>query len=160
MSTCIFCDSVACRCAMTTSIARPAEARALASFNAPQPSPTAGEGPEVWPLIYDSTALVLPDWLRADMRERHQLGVQRYGVGLRVWNGRDAVVDAYQEALDLVVYATQARLRLAGDEPLELLRPGKGFKHGLGLDLVRHQTLQHAVWLGELARAGKVPVSR
>ena len=115
------------------------------SLNAPQPLPTAGEGPEVWPLIYDSTRLVLPDWLRADMRERHELGRAKYGVGLRVWNGRDCVVDAYQEALDLAVYLTQAKERVAP-------------KSMVGLNLARHHALQLCVWLGELARSGKVPV--
>lgn len=115
------------------------------SLNAPQPPPTAGEGPEVWPLVYDSTRLVLPDWLRADMRERHELGRAKYGVGLRVWNGRDCIVDAYQEALDLAVYLTQARERLL---PRSLV----------AVDLARHQALQLCVWLGELARAGTVPV--
>jgi hypothetical protein len=106
-------------------------------------------------MVFDSTALVLPDWLRADMRERHELGKARYGTGLRVWNGRDAVVDAYQEALDLIVYATQAsqRLGLPGQ-----LRPS-WLNERLTLDLVRHQALNAALWLGALARAGKVPVA-
>lgn len=131
---------------------------APSSFNAPQPPPTTtgDQGAEVWPLIYDSTALVLPDWLRADMKERHELGKARYGVGLRVWNGRDAVVDAYQEALDLLVYATQARERLGP----ATLRPGGGLNERLCLDLVRHHAMQCAQWLGELARAGTVPVTR
>lgn len=117
----------------------------MPSRNAPQPPPTAGEGPEVWPLIYDSTRLVLPDWLRADMRERHELGRAKYGTGLRVWNGRDCIVDAYQEALDLAVYLTQAQQRIGS--------PGL-----VALNLARHQALQLCVWLGQLAREAKVPV--
>lgn len=40
----------------------------------------------------------------ADMRERDRVGRERYGVPLTTHNGRDHLVDAYQEALDGVVY--------------------------------------------------------
>lgn len=123
------------------------------SLNAPQPAPHAGEGAEVWPLIYESRGLVIPDWLRADMRERHQVGVKKYGTGLHVWNGRDAVIDAYQEALDLIVYSRQARERLG-----ELKVKDPLFNAAAALDLTTHFAIQTAVRLGELARAGKVPV--
>lgn len=42
-----------------------------------------------------------------DMRERDQVGRRRYGTPLQAHNGRRALVDAYQEALDLVVYLRQ-----------------------------------------------------
>lgn len=44
----------------------------------------------------------------ADMKERDRVGRERYGTPLQAGNGRDALVDAYQEALDLVVYLRQA----------------------------------------------------
>lgn len=59
-----------------------------------QPAPT-GDGQPVWDLVID------------DMRERDNLGRQRYNTPLRSWNGRDALVDAYQEVLDLAVYMRQ-----------------------------------------------------
>lgn len=127
----------------------------MLDLNAPQPPPTAGEGPAVWPLIYDSTALVIPDWLRADMRARHELGVAKYGTALKVWNGRDAVIDAYQEALDLIVYAKQARERLG---PYSLTRADEVNAH-VALDRAFHWALNAAVHLGELARAGRVPLT-
>lgn len=40
----------------------------------------------------------------ADMRERDRVGRERYGTPLTTHNGRDHLVDAYQEALDGVVY--------------------------------------------------------
>jgi hypothetical protein len=40
----------------------------------------------------------------ADMRDRDRVGRERYGVPLTTHNGRDHLVDAYQEALDTVVY--------------------------------------------------------
>lgn len=35
------------------------------------------------------------------------MGLKKYGTVLQPNNGRDALVDAYQEALDLVVYLRQ-----------------------------------------------------
>lgn len=43
----------------------------------------------------------------ADMEDRRRLGIARYGTPLQPHNGRDALVDAYEEALDLAVYLRQ-----------------------------------------------------
>lgn len=48
------------------------------------------------------------DLVVADMVERKRIGTERYGTPLQPFNGRDALVDAYQEALDLVMYLRQA----------------------------------------------------
>lgn len=48
--------------------------------------------------------------VRADLEERERLGVQRYGTPLYAHNGRDALRDAYEEALDLACYLKQAIL--------------------------------------------------
>ena len=53
---------------------------------------------------YGKTGIV--DLVLADMRERDQTGRQRYGVPLTSRNGRNHLVDAYQELLDYVVYLT------------------------------------------------------
>ncbi len=42
------------------------------------------------------------------MRERDNAGREDYGTPLRAYNGRDALKDAYEEALDLAVYLRQA----------------------------------------------------
>lgn len=42
-----------------------------------------------------------------DIRAREAFGVNKYGQSLHTFNGRDALIDAYQEALDLVVYLKQ-----------------------------------------------------
>lgn len=52
-----------------------------------------------------------------DMQERDALGRARYGMPLQAHNGRDALVDAYQEALDLVVYLRQAIEERNGARP-------------------------------------------
>ena len=46
--------------------------------------------------------------VRDDLEERERLGVERYGTSLQPHNGRDALRDAYEEALDLACYLRQA----------------------------------------------------
>jgi hypothetical protein len=50
-----------------------------------------------------------------DLRIRREVGIARYGTALQANNGRDALRDAYEEALDLCCYLRQmieeARLR-------------------------------------------------
>lgn len=65
-------------------------------INDHQPNPTKNDLPAVWDLVLK------------DIADRDQVGLQRYGTRLQPLNGRDALVDAYQEALDLVVYLRQA----------------------------------------------------
>lgn len=43
----------------------------------------------------------------ADLGERTEVGIERYGTALQPWNGRDALRDAYEEALDLTCYLKQ-----------------------------------------------------
>lgn len=62
--------------------------------------------------------LAIADLVIADMVERKRIGIERYGTPLQAHNGRDALVDAYQEALDLVVY-----LRAAIEERRAEARP-------------------------------------
>jgi hypothetical protein len=45
-----------------------------------------------------------------DMRQRDAMGRERYGVPLTADNGRNHLVDAYQEALDLLVYLVAAEM--------------------------------------------------
>lgn len=44
----------------------------------------------------------------ADVEGRKQLGLRKYGTLLQAFNGRNALMDAYQEALDLLMYLRQA----------------------------------------------------
>jgi len=63
---------------------------------APQPPPVQNDGTPVWDLVI------------TDMRARKEFGGRKYGTYLQAFNGRDALMDAYQEALDLCVYLRQA----------------------------------------------------
>jgi len=67
-----------------------------ADLVAEQPPPVANEKPAVWDLVM------------TDMRARDAEGRRKYGVPLQPHNGRDPLVDAYQEALDQAVYLRQA----------------------------------------------------
>ena len=49
---------------------------------------------------------VAPYVLR-DIQARIEAGEERYGTRLQTFNGRDALWDAYQEAIDLVMYLRQ-----------------------------------------------------
>jgi len=76
----------------------------------PQPAPLASDG-DVWAEII--AELDATDPLRALAVERRAQGIERYGTPLQRDNGRDHLVDALQEAMDLWVY-----LRAAGLEGL------------------------------------------
>lgn len=66
--------------------------RSPALFAQPMPK---SDGPDIWPLVIK------------DMADRDHLGKTKYGIPLRSHNGRDALVDAYQEVLDMSVYLRQ-----------------------------------------------------
>lgn len=59
-----------------------------------QPPPQPGTTP-IFPLVI------------ADLQAREAKGIATYGRSLESWNGRDALWDAYEEALDLAVYLRQ-----------------------------------------------------
>lgn len=68
----------------------------MPSLNEKQPPAEPNEEPCMWDLVFK------------DMQERDQMGLRKHGTRLQPNNGRDALVDAYQEALDLTVYLRQA----------------------------------------------------
>ena len=61
-----------------------------------QPDPNPNDGTPIWELVIE------------DMQARDRFGRARYGTPLQSYNGRDALRDAYDEALDLAVYLRQA----------------------------------------------------
>lgn len=81
-----------------------------------QPHPKS-DGRDLWPLVIE------------DMKDRDRLGKAKYGIGLRPHNGRNALIDAYQEVLDLSVYLRQEieEQQILSDA-LEALRKIPGFE--------------------------------
>ncbi len=61
-----------------------------------QPPPVPSARQPVWEMVI------------ADMEKRNRVGTERYGTPLQAFNGRDALQDAYEEALDLAAYLRQA----------------------------------------------------
>ena len=60
-----------------------------------EPAPIKSNQPAIWDLVMK------------DIRERDEYGQKKYSTRLQPFNGRDALIDAYQEALDLIVYLRQ-----------------------------------------------------
>lgn len=65
------------------------------NLSAKEPAPIHNDQSAVWDLV-----------LR-DIADRDTIGVERYGTHLQAFNGREPIVDAYQEALDFIVYIRQ-----------------------------------------------------
>lgn len=68
----------------------------------PPPTPERLDKPAVW------------DAVIADMKARDQEGRRRYGTPLQPDNGRDGLVDLYQELLDACVYLKQVIMERDG----------------------------------------------
>lgn len=61
-----------------------------------QPNPIQNAHPYIWELVIQ------------DMKQRNELGIERYGTPLQPYNGRKSLQDAYEEVLDLAAYIKQA----------------------------------------------------
>lgn len=85
----VFCDSGCPMCV----VARAYENKTLSE---PEPQPSKNDLPYVWDLVVK------------DMIDRDNSGVVKYNTRLQPHNGRNVLIDAYQEALDLAVYLRQA----------------------------------------------------
>lgn len=81
-------------------------ARSIPDHAGPQPAPTTG-GPDVL------------DALLEDYKARAEMGLKKYGVRLQAFNGRRALVDALQEAMDLSLYLKQALMEEDAQEDWE-----------------------------------------
>lgn len=68
----------------------------IVKFVGEQEDPRPNDGAAIWDLVVE------------DMRARDAIGRERYGTPLQAGNGRDPLIDAYQEALDMTVYLRQA----------------------------------------------------
>jgi len=70
-----------------------------------QPLPTANEG------------VCVQDEVIAYIERRKAIGIERYGTVLQPHNGRDALRDAFEEAVDLSQYLAQMLIERDGKLP-------------------------------------------
>ena len=79
-----------------------------------EPAPT-GDGP----IVLDQVLLEIgASNIAGDLIRRAEFGRAKYGTFLRAFNGRDPLVDLYQELLDARMYGQQANME--GKLPPEL----------------------------------------
>ncbi len=64
----------------------------LNDLSVPQPAPVKNDNPSCHDLVI------------ADMMDRKDFGLRKYGTILQADNGRDFLIDSYQEVLDLAGY--------------------------------------------------------
>lgn len=76
------------------------------NLSAPEPAPVRTDGQPIWEMVV------------ADMQTRDRAGREKYGTPLQAHNGRRPLIDAYQEALDLVVYLRQELAERESDSAL------------------------------------------
>lgn len=89
-----------------------------------QPLPVPNDGPSMHDLVCadlwrGGAAGKLEDAVMADLQARKQLGLERYGSLLQAGNGRDAMLDLYEELQDAAVYARQMQEEAGGVSPAD-----------------------------------------
>lgn len=102
-------------------------------FNSePDPSLTDQSEP-VWPFVIKALNNVnlLTEEEKNDLTKifnsRNNFGIEKYGVPLSTFNGRNPIKDAFEESLDLLAYVTQSYLE---DDNIETKRLKKDLAHG------------------------------
>lgn len=66
------------------------------------------EGDQVLPTINERP--FVQDEVIGDIEARKQIGIKRYGTPLQPMNGRDALLDLYEELVDAAIYLRQVRI--------------------------------------------------
>lgn len=122
------------------------------SYNAPQPMPT-GDGIEVSPQAQADLDTLATDrettWyisrcIQADLQERIDWGTAKYHTPLKTNNGRDALIDEYQEHLDALHYCKQQVMQAPDDA-------GALYRYQLTLRLAVHCRCALFIRDGEVA---------
>lgn len=73
------------------------------------------EGDQPLPIVNDQ--LDIQTQVIADIEARRQVGISRYGTALQPHNGRDMLLDAYEEAMDLTIYLKGCLVERDGQVP-------------------------------------------
>jgi hypothetical protein len=102
----------------------------------PEPAPIKNDRPAIQDLVIadlrqrtGTAPRAYAGLVAADIEERKAQGLAKYGTLLQAHNGRNAIVDAYQEALDAVQYLKQAN------------------EEGAELDFLYERAIELALWL-------------
>jgi len=99
-----------------------------------QPDPTPGRQRVIDEVLFDLDASApLDHRVMRDLIARAEFGLEKYQTYLMTHNGRDALMDAYQEALDLIMYLKQAHLEGVGKD-----RQRNGLAYHQAIDIARH----------------------
>ena len=119
-----------------------------------QPEPKINTEDPLWPQVIDDVTNIafpkdLAQEIAKDMQERHEVGVKRYGTALQPYNGRNPVVDAYQEVLDSIVYLKQALIEERG-----MLGDDQD-----GIEYLYKQSIQTAMALRYLLNEGTIELN-
>lgn len=83
------------------------------TYSNPEPPPHAGKV-AVWPLVIEDVcaSMIGSSSLRErfckEAQQRDASGREKYGTTLQTHNGRNPLVDAFQESMDMTVYLRQA----------------------------------------------------
>jgi hypothetical protein len=80
-----------------------------------QPMPT-GNGPDVAAEVAKDLRTKGLEHIAEDTEARIRLGERKYGTRLKAHNGRDAMLDLYQEVLDGINYAKQLVMENKDDD--------------------------------------------
>lgn len=104
----------------------------MTEYTKPQPPPEASDSPPMWPLVaadfaryadapgISEESRIACRAMVEDAMHRDAFGREKHGTPLTRDNGRDAAVDAYQEALDGCVYWRQEYERTKDQEVVSL----------------------------------------
>ena len=112
---------------------------------AEQPAPIPNDSTPVWDLV------------KADMEARDRVGRDRYGTPLQLGNGRDHLLDLYQELLDAVVYVRaqiELRNRALPEQPASIRRAieqAHNYLHGDDYGDAKMCSEAPCIWLVEAA---------
>lgn len=86
-----------------------------------QPAPVKNGQPAIQDLVIDDLRKFGYGPVANDQEVRKETGLRKYGTLLQAFNGRDALLDTYEEALDLMNYARQAVEEATNDMDLLLV---------------------------------------
>jgi hypothetical protein len=86
-----------------------------------QPDPVQNEKPAVWELVQEDfkrnySSDPVTNAVLDDMKARDDWGRTKYKTPLQPFNGRDALIDFYQELLDGAVYSRQYLFERGGEQ--------------------------------------------